>query len=72
MWSITSDRSAFGAPWNAQMKDSLENRLNKEMRKGTITLKQARAESGGLAGGIQGVLRAAVAVLVVMFRGEWA
>jgi hypothetical protein len=60
------------APWNAQMKVRLENRLNKEMCKETIKLKQARANLGGLAGGIQGVLLAAVAVLVVMFRGEWA
>jgi hypothetical protein len=29
-------------PWNAALKDKLENRLNKEMCKGTITLQQAR------------------------------
>jgi hypothetical protein len=34
---------AYGtSPWNAVKKDTLENRLNKEMCAGTITLKQAR------------------------------
>ena len=34
---------AFGTtPWNAQLKDNLENKLNKEMCAGRITLKQAR------------------------------
>jgi len=34
---------AYGtSPWNASLKDKLENRLNKEMCAGHITLKQAR------------------------------
>jgi hypothetical protein len=34
---------AYGStPWNAHLKDKLENRLNKEMCNGKITLKQAR------------------------------
>lgn len=35
---------AYGtSPWNAVLKDKLENRLHKEVCAGTITLKQARA-----------------------------
>ena len=35
---------AYGTtPWNAHLKDKLENRLNKEMCAGHITLQQARA-----------------------------
>ena len=34
---------AYGThPWNAQLKDNLENKLHKEMCAGHITLKQAR------------------------------
>jgi len=34
---------AYGtSPWNAHLKDKLENRLHKEMCNGHITLKQAR------------------------------
>ena len=34
---------AYGtSPWNATRKDTLENRLNKEMCAGRLTLKQAR------------------------------
>ncbi|MCD6707740.1 MAG: hypothetical protein HZY77_02840 [Thiobacillus sp.] len=34
---------AYGtSPWNAVLKDKLENRLHKEMCAGAITLKQAR------------------------------
>ena len=38
---------AYGSPWNAQMKDKLENRLNREMCGGAITLKQARDKLRG-------------------------
>jgi hypothetical protein len=38
---------AYGSPWKAQQKDKLENRLNKEMCKGAITLKQARDKLRG-------------------------
>lgn len=34
---------SYGAPWNAHMKDKLENRLNKELCKGALSLKDARA-----------------------------
>ena len=35
---------AYGtSPWNAVLKDKLENRLNKEMCAGSITLRDARA-----------------------------
>lgn len=34
---------AYGtSPWNAVLKDKLENRLHKEMCAGNITLKKAR------------------------------
>lgn len=34
---------AYGtSPWNAVLKDTLENRLNREMCAGRISLKQAR------------------------------
>lgn len=33
---------SFGSKWNAHLKDKLENRLNREMCAGRITLKQAQ------------------------------
>lgn len=35
---------SYASPWNAHMKDKLENRLHNEMCKGNLTLKQARAK----------------------------
>lgn len=35
-------QSYGSSPWNAHLKDKLENRLNKEMCAGRITLEQAR------------------------------
>ena len=34
---------SYGSPWNAHMKDKLENRLHNEVCKGALALKQARA-----------------------------
>jgi len=51
---------AYGTtPWNASLKDKLENRLHKEMCAGHITLKEARHDGERLARRVQEVLRGA-------------